>query len=88
MYSGGVTARRGAGAWAVDSLIPDTAAIFAGVVCSRRYTSATIARRDGRSLQRRSPSRVTMSMVTHSTSACGRSGAAGLMTDDAPEQRG
>jgi hypothetical protein len=64
-------------AWAADSLIPNPAATFARVVCSRRYTSATIARWDGRSLQRRSPSRVTMSMVTHSTSACGRSSAAG-----------
>lgn len=34
------------------------------------------------------PSRVTMSMVTHSTSACGRSSAAGWMTNEAPEQRG
>jgi hypothetical protein len=50
-------------------------------------TSATIARRDGRSLQRRSPSRVMTSMVTHSTSACGRSSAAGWMTNEAPEQR-
>ena len=41
----------------------------------------------GRSLQRRSPSRVTTSMVTHSTSACGRSSAAGWMTNEAPEQR-
>lgn len=64
-------------AWAVDSLISKPAATFARVVCSRRYTSATIARWDGRSLQRRSPSRVTMSLVTHSTSACGRSSAAG-----------
>lgn len=63
------------------------AAIFARVMCSRRYTSATIARWDGRSLQRRSPSRVTISMVTHSTSACGRSSAAGWMTNEAPEQR-
>lgn len=32
-------------------------------------------------------SRVVISMVTHSTSACGRSGAAGWMTNEAPEQR-
>lgn len=42
-------------------------------VCSRRYTTATSARWDGRGLQQRSPSRVTTSIVTHSTSAFGRS---------------
>jgi hypothetical protein len=31
-------------AWVVESLIPNPAAMFARVVCSRRYTSATIAR--------------------------------------------
>lgn len=47
------------------SLMRKPAASLAYVVCSRRYTSATIARCDGRSLHLRSPSRVTISIVTH-----------------------
>lgn len=64
-------------AWAVPTDIPKAAAIWARVSWRRRYTSATSARRCGGSLHRRSPSRVTMSIVTHSTKAWGRSSAAG-----------
>lgn len=49
--------------------IPKLAAICARVSCRRRYTRPTRARWCGGSLQRRSPSRVTMSLVTHSTRA-------------------
>lgn len=60
------------------------AAIQARVSWRRKYTSATSARRCGGSLHRRSPSRVTMSIVTHSTKAWGRPSAAGYGTNRAP----
>lgn len=58
-----------------------------GVVASQVHR-ATSARRCGGSLHRRSPSRVTMSIVTHSTRAWGRSSAAGWGTNEAPVPMG
>jgi hypothetical protein len=64
------------------------AASWARVSCRRRCPRAARARRCGGSLQRRSPSRVTVSMVTHSAKACGRSSAAAYGTNAAPVPAG
>ncbi|GAA2471347.1 hypothetical protein GCM10010388_74940 [Streptomyces mauvecolor] len=52
--------------------------------CRRRCARAITARSDGRSWQRPSPSRMTIGIVTHSTSACGRSSAARCGDNRAP----
>lgn len=59
-----------------------------GVSWRRRCTRAVSARWCGGSLHLRSPSRVTMSIATHSTRACGRSSAAGQGTNRAPAPMG
>ncbi len=63
--------------WAVPMETPKPAEMRGRVSWRHRYTRATSTRWCGGSLQRRPPSRVTTSIVTHSASPRGRSSAAG-----------
>lgn len=58
---------------AVPTLIPKPAAIWWTMLFFPRYTSAARTRPDSRSWHHLSPSQVTVSIVTHSASACGTS---------------